>query len=253
MASRRWFYLIPAHGEPVKLSHQIEPFHLDSLPVANGSTLRGRNSFGSCAKCSPGCITSPCSTLPTICYLRFGCGCRNCRFDSRFGNNVVSSADLLSRFEATCTEEQIPPTLLRETRLMHHGRRFSEIGKRARHGGTTEFEIQQWIVEAFQARESGYGLAGHRCCQSKQRHSTLRALGKGLGPNRRRRLRFAGCLGKKEYAWRDILRHQLDGFVGSSLPDHIRKIFEMLRLRATRAFRKYAPPFRREKNFAAGR
>jgi Xaa-Pro dipeptidase len=30
--SRRWFYLIPAQGEPVKLLHRIEPFHLDSLP-----------------------------------------------------------------------------------------------------------------------------------------------------------------------------------------------------------------------------
>ena len=32
MVSRRWFYLIPADGEPVKLLHRIEPFHLDSLP-----------------------------------------------------------------------------------------------------------------------------------------------------------------------------------------------------------------------------
>ena len=27
---------------------------------------------------------------------------------------------------------------------------FKEIGKRARNGGTTEFEIQQWVIEAFQ-------------------------------------------------------------------------------------------------------
>ena len=32
MVSRRWFYLIPAHGEPVKLLHRIEPHHLDALP-----------------------------------------------------------------------------------------------------------------------------------------------------------------------------------------------------------------------------
>lgn len=30
--SRRWFYLIPADGEPVKVVHKIEAEALDSLP-----------------------------------------------------------------------------------------------------------------------------------------------------------------------------------------------------------------------------
>ena len=32
MVTRRWFYLIPAQGEPTKLVHKIEAGHLDSLP-----------------------------------------------------------------------------------------------------------------------------------------------------------------------------------------------------------------------------
>src|SRR5579871_5887602 len=32
MVTRRWFYLIPAQGEPVKLVHRIESHHLDPLP-----------------------------------------------------------------------------------------------------------------------------------------------------------------------------------------------------------------------------
>src|SRR5271154_5194572 len=32
MVTRRWFYLIPAQGEPVKLVHKIEAGNLDSLP-----------------------------------------------------------------------------------------------------------------------------------------------------------------------------------------------------------------------------
>ena len=32
LVTRRWFYLIPAQGEPVKLVHRIESHHLDSLP-----------------------------------------------------------------------------------------------------------------------------------------------------------------------------------------------------------------------------
>ncbi len=30
--SRRWFYFVPAHGEPRKLVHQIEPHALDVVP-----------------------------------------------------------------------------------------------------------------------------------------------------------------------------------------------------------------------------
>src|SRR6202007_695007 len=37
MVTRRWFYLIPAAGEPVKLVHKIEAGHLDTLP---GSKLQ---------------------------------------------------------------------------------------------------------------------------------------------------------------------------------------------------------------------
>ncbi|MGA9565755.1 MAG: aminopeptidase P family protein, partial [Candidatus Korobacteraceae bacterium] len=32
LTTRRWFYIIPANGEPVKLVHRIESHHLDSLP-----------------------------------------------------------------------------------------------------------------------------------------------------------------------------------------------------------------------------
>src|SRR5215475_1496601 len=34
MVTRRWFYCLPAQGEPQKLVHRIEAGHLDSLPGA---------------------------------------------------------------------------------------------------------------------------------------------------------------------------------------------------------------------------
>src|SRR6187551_1866550 len=34
MTTRRWYYLIPATGEPRKLMHAIEPYNLDHLPGA---------------------------------------------------------------------------------------------------------------------------------------------------------------------------------------------------------------------------
>src|SRR5438270_8226987 len=40
MLSRRWFYFIPAQGEPRKLLHRIEPHALDHLPGAGQLYLR---------------------------------------------------------------------------------------------------------------------------------------------------------------------------------------------------------------------
>ena len=40
MVTRRWFYLIPAEGEPPKLVHKIEARHLDSLPGKKAAVCR---------------------------------------------------------------------------------------------------------------------------------------------------------------------------------------------------------------------
>src|SRR5947209_7359280 len=40
MLSRRWFYFVPADGEPRKLVHRIEPHALDALPGAATVYLR---------------------------------------------------------------------------------------------------------------------------------------------------------------------------------------------------------------------
>src|SRR5919201_1210318 len=38
--SRRWFYFVPAQGEPRKLVHRIEPHALDALPGGQQTYLR---------------------------------------------------------------------------------------------------------------------------------------------------------------------------------------------------------------------
>src|ERR1700744_6357692 len=70
-----------------------------------------------------------------------------------FGKEIVSSANLVAHFEATLTEAQMashfkaPDGVDKIVTAF-----FPELGKRARNGGTHEFEMQQWIMEAF-ARE----------------------------------------------------------------------------------------------------
>jgi Xaa-Pro aminopeptidase len=67
-----------------------------------------------------------------------------------FGKNIVSSGDLVALFEATWSEEQIKTHFAaRDSIDAVTAEAFKEIGRRVRNGGTHEFEIQQWIMEAF--------------------------------------------------------------------------------------------------------
>jgi Xaa-Pro aminopeptidase len=67
-----------------------------------------------------------------------------------FGKEIISSANLVARFEATLTEAQIAAHFkAREAVDKIVPAFFQELGRRVRNGGTHEFEMQQWVMEAF--------------------------------------------------------------------------------------------------------
>ena len=68
-----------------------------------------------------------------------------------FGVEVGTSADLVSRFEATLTEEQIATHFAAADAMDQiMAAAFQEIGQRVRNGGWDEWGVRQWIGEAFQ-------------------------------------------------------------------------------------------------------
>jgi Xaa-Pro dipeptidase len=155
MATRRWFYLIPAQGEPHKLVHKIESYHLDSLPgkkqtySAWPELLEGLKQLLSSHR-DIAMQYSRNNSVFTISLVDGG----TLELIRGLGKNIVSSGDLVALFEATWTDEQIKTHLAaRDSIDAVTAAAFQEIGRRVRHGGTTEFDVQQWILEAFQ-RES---------------------------------------------------------------------------------------------------
>jgi len=108
MVTRRWFYLVPAEGEPVKLVHKIEAGHLDSVPGKTHQYSGWQELFDKlksilanyrdlAMQYSPNNIVFTISLVDggTIDLLR------------GLGKNVVSSADLVAQFESTWSEAQI--------------------------------------------------------------------------------------------------------------------------------------------------
>src|SRR5215472_215953 len=155
MVTRRWFYLIPAEGEPVKLVHKIESGHLDSLPGAKRQYAGWQELFESIkAMLAPhrdiAMQYSPNNLVFTISLVDAG----TVDIIRGLGKNVVSSADLIAQFEATWTDEQIQTHFAARDAIDRiTAAAFPEIGRRVRNGGTTEHKMQQWFMEAF-AREN---------------------------------------------------------------------------------------------------
>jgi Xaa-Pro dipeptidase len=151
MVTRRWFYLIPASGEPIKLVHKIEPGHLDTLPGTKHKYSGWQELFDQvkvilsnhrdiAMQYSPNNLVFTVSLVDggTIDLIR------------GLGKNVVSSCDLVALFEATLSDEQMKSHFAaRDAIDPITVAAFQEIGRRARNGGTNEHQIQQWIVEAF--------------------------------------------------------------------------------------------------------
>ena len=66
MVTRRWYYLIPAKGDPVKLVHKIESGHLDTLPGAKKQYAGWQELFDGLKQMLGPPAMWPCSTRPTI-------------------------------------------------------------------------------------------------------------------------------------------------------------------------------------------
>ncbi len=151
MVTRRWYYLIPAQGEPLKLVHRIEAGHLDSLPGKKREYAAWQELSGELqAMVSPyKKLAMQYSPNNLVFYVSLVDG-GTLELIRSFGNDVVSSGDLIAQFEATWTEEQIQSHFAaRDAIDAITAEAFKEIGRRVRNGGTHEYEIQQWIAEAF--------------------------------------------------------------------------------------------------------
>ena len=152
MVTRRWYYLIPAQGEPVKLVHKIEAGHLDSLPGAKRQYAGWQELFDGLKQMlgpyrDVAMQYSANNVVFTISMVDAG----TADMIRGLGKNIVSAADLIAQFEATLTDEQIKSHFAaRDAIDAITAEAFQKIGRRVRGGGAYEHEIQQFFMEGFQ-------------------------------------------------------------------------------------------------------
>jgi Xaa-Pro dipeptidase len=149
--TRRWYYFVPAAGEPRRLVHRIEQGRLDSLPGSKGvysswqelhagleALLQGQKKIAM--------QYSPNNDIMYVSMVDAG----TVEFLRSLGKEIVSSADLVSQFEAVLSAEQMESHAVAQRAIdavLAEG--WKEMGRRIRSGSLSEFGHVQWLSEAM--------------------------------------------------------------------------------------------------------
>ena len=156
--TRRWYYLIPAAGEPQKLVHRIESGRLDSLP----GTKSVYSSWQELASALDSILAgtrrlamqySPRNAIMYVSMVDAG----TVEFLRSLGKEIVSSADLVSQFEAVLTADQMASHSAAQRKIdAILAQAFREIGRvlhpaTGRPGTITEFDMVQWLSDAMRS------------------------------------------------------------------------------------------------------
>jgi Xaa-Pro dipeptidase len=152
LATRRWYYLIPASGEPRGLVHAIERGSLDGVPGTK-SKYAGRDELEAGLRQLLQGVRrvameySPLGAIPYIARVDAG----TVDLIRQMGVEVVSSGDLVQRF-STVWDEAALASHRRASDALYRikDRAFDAIARRLKSGTpTTEYDIQQLMTGWF--------------------------------------------------------------------------------------------------------
>jgi Xaa-Pro aminopeptidase len=152
LTTRRWYYVIPASGEPRKLVHAIEPYNLDHLPGAK-TTYSRRESLSAGLRDVLGGLKrvameySPGNAIPYISRVDAG----TVEAVQHLNVDVASSGDLVQRFEAVWSDEAYQTHRAASERLYRIKDRAFELirASRAAARALTEIDLQQAMMGWF--------------------------------------------------------------------------------------------------------
>ena len=238
MRTRRWFYFVPAKGTPKKLVHKIEAGALAAVP---GDTLKyaGQKELRDGVKKALGKAKrvamqySPKNAIPYVSMVDAGTVelVRSC------GAKVVSSADLVQKYEACWSKEQLQSHLAA-------GRAIDRIVSEAFHQVAqcvrekkplNEYELQQWILQRFEEAgiitEEGPDIAVNANA-SDPHYGPTREKSSAI---REGDLLLLDVWGKQKAPGNVYYDVTWMGYLGAKVPEKYAQVFEVLREARDRA------------------
>ena len=149
--TRRWYYYIPATGAPKKLVHRIESGRLDTLPGAKSEYSSWQELEAGIEALLTGQTKiamqySPRNAIMYVALVDAG----TVELLRALGKEIVTSANLISQFEAVLTAEQIATHFAageKIDRILEAG--FKEIGSLVKSGRAHEQAIVDFLQEGM--------------------------------------------------------------------------------------------------------
>jgi Xaa-Pro aminopeptidase len=232
MRTRRWFYFVPAKGTPRKLVHRIEAQSLAGLPgetlyyAAEEELRKNLRKILHPAK-RVAMQYSPKNAIPYISMVDAG----TVELVRGVGVKVVSSADLVQKYEACWSAEQLESHLAAGVHIDRIVRAaFDEAARGVRaKKELTEYDLKMWILKEFEAAglmtEEGPDVAVNANASDPHYCPTVgktRALHQGD-------LLLLDIWGKKKTARSVYYDVSWVGYLGAKVPEKFTKIFGIVR------------------------
>jgi Xaa-Pro aminopeptidase len=232
MRTRRWFYFVPAKGTPKKLVHKIEAQSLAALP---GDTLyyAGQDELRKNVGKMLGRVKnvamqySPKNAIPYVAMVDAG----TVEQVRGSGVKVVSSADLVQKYEACWSDEQLASHQSAGAAIDRIVRgAFQHAAWNVREKKTiTEYDLKVWILSEFEAAgiwtEEGPDIAVNSNASDPHYGPTAES----AAPIREGDLLLLDVWGKKKTPGSVYYDITWVGYLGAKVPEKYAKVFGIVR------------------------
>src|SRR6266581_701524 len=232
MRTRRWYYFVPAKGEPRKLVHKIESESLAALP---GDTLyyakqdelhkNLKKLLGRAKKVAM--QYSPKNEIPYVAMVDAG----TIELVRSAGAKVVSSADLVQKYEACWSTEQLESHLSAGVAIDRIVREAFQLAAKSvrEKKALTEFDLKNWILKEFDAvgiwAEEGPDIAVNAHASDPHYGPTAES----ASPVRAGDLLLMDVWGKKKTPGSVYYDVTWMGYLGAKVPEKFAKVFSVVR------------------------
>ena len=234
--TRRWYYFVPAKGEPRKLVHRIEQGRLDALPGSKGfysswqELAAGLESMLGDAR-RVAMQYSPNNAIMYVSMVDAG----TVEFLRGIRKQIVSSADLVSQFEAVLNQEQIASHKVAQSAIdVIVEEAWHKMGRTLRPasgppGKLTEFEMVQFLSAALRSEglvwENGPNVSVNANCSDSHYEPTAER----TSPMRQGDFVLIDIWGKVDKPGSIFYDITWTGVVGREPSDREQQVFETVR------------------------
>jgi Xaa-Pro aminopeptidase len=220
MPTRRWYYFVPASGEPIALVHRIEPHALDSLPGKKRQYSRWTEQVDQVRELLNGCRSvamqySPNCAIPYVAMIDAG----TVELIRSTGVEVRGSANLVQLFEARWNQSQLRSHVEAGKKIdAIRAAAFRFVGDHLRSAKS----VSEWDVWTFIHQSFDRPIVAVNDNASNPHYEPTAIVNRQIRPGDLLLLDMWAKFGNSDSVYYDIT---WTGHCGSTPPEHIVKVF----------------------------